>query len=399
MKILVVNCGSSSLKYQLIDMDDESVMAKGLVDRIGIDDSVLTHSPSGKDKVEFRQDIPDHTVAIKMVFDALTDKNHGVIADLNEINGVGHRYVNGGVLFPESVLIDDKVIADMETTFPMAPLHNPAHVAGIRACAKVMPGVPMVSVFDTSFHTSTMPAKAYTYGIDYKVAEKYSVRRYGAHGTSHKFVAQRTAELLGKPIEETKIITCHLGNGSSISAADSGKGVDTSMGLTPLAGVLMGTRCGDIDASVVTYLQTQGAVKPEDMETFLNKKSGFLGVSGVSSDLRNVEEAAAEGNEHAKISMEVFYYGVQKYIGAYAVALGGVDAIAFTAGIGENSILARERILEGLGVLGVEIDKEANNCRGVEKLITTPNSKIKAFIVPTNEELAIARDTMAIINK
>ncbi|MEE0775758.1 MAG: acetate kinase [Bacillota bacterium] len=399
MKILVVNCGSSSLKYQLIDMDDESVMAKGLVDRIGIDNSVLTHSPSGKEKMEVRQDIPDHTVAIKMVFDALTDKEHGVIDDLSEIGGVGHRYVNGGVLFPESVLITDKVIEDMETTFPMAPLHNPAHVAGIRACAKVMPGVPMVSVFDTSFHTSTMPAKAYTYGIDHKVAEKYSVRRYGAHGTSHKFVAQKTAELLGKPIEETKIITCHLGNGSSITAVDGGKCIDTSMGLTPLAGVLMGTRCGDIDASVVTYLQTQGAVKPEEMETFLNKKSGFLGVSGVSSDLRNVEEAAAEGNEQAQISMEVFYYGVQKYIGAYAVALGGVDAIAFTAGIGENSILARERILEGLGVLGVELDKEANNCRGVDKLITTPNSKVKAFIVPTNEELAIARDTLAIISK
>lgn len=399
MKILVVNCGSSSLKYQLIDMDDESVMAKGLVDRIGIDNSSLTHEPVGKDKMVFEADIPDHAVAIKMVFDALTNKEYGVISDLSEIGGVGHRYVNGGVLFPESVLITEKVIADMETTFPMAPLHNPAHVAGIKACASVMPGVPMVSVFDTSFHTSTMPAKAYTYGIPYQDAEELNIRRYGAHGTSHKFVAKKTAELMGKPIEELKIITCHLGNGSSITAVDGGKCVDTTMGQTPLAGVLMGTRCGDIDASVPIYLIAQGRVKPEEMETYLNKKSGFLGVSGVSSDMRNVEEAAANGNEHALTSLELFYYGVQKYIGAYTVAMGGVDAIAFTAGIGENSIVARERILEGVACLGVEVDKEANNVRGVDRLITTANSKIKAFIVPTNEELAIARDTLNIISR
>lgn len=397
MKILVVNCGSSSLKYQLINMEDESVMAKGLVDRIGIDNSSLTHEPTGKSKMVFEADIPNHSVAIKMVFDALTNADHGVIADLKEINGVGHRYVNGGVLFPESTLITEKVIEDMETTFAMAPLHNPAHVAGIKACAQEMPGVPMVSVFDTSFHTSSMPAKAYTYGIDYKVAEENNIRRYGAHGTSHKFVAQKTAELMGKPIEELKIITCHLGNGSSITAVDGGKCVDTSMGLTPLAGVLMGTRSGDIDASVPIYLIREGIIKPEDMETFLNKKCGFLGVSGVSSDLRNVEEAAAAGNEQAKISMEVFYYGVQKYIGAYTVAMGGVDVIAFTAGIGENSILARERILEGVKCLGVELDKEANDVRGVARMITTADSKVKAFIVPTNEELAIARDTLSII--
>ncbi|MEG1479150.1 MAG: acetate kinase, partial [Clostridiales bacterium] len=359
--------------------------------------SSLTHEPTGKSKMEFKADIPDHTVAIKMVFDALTNAEYGVIADLSEINGVGHRYVNGGVLFPESVLITDKVIKDMETTFAMAPLHNPAHVAGIKACAAVMPGVPMVSVFDTSFHTSTMPAKAYTYAIDYKIADANSIRRYGAHGTSHKFVAKRAAEIIGKPIEELKLITCHLGNGSSITAVDGGKCVDTSMGMTPLAGVLMGTRCGDIDASVVTYLINQGIVKPEDMETFLNKKSGFLGVSGVSSDLRNVEEAAANGDEHAQISMEVFYYGVQKYIGAYAVAMGGVDAIIFTAGIGENGILARERILEGVECLGVKVDKEANNCRGKEVMISTADSKVKAYIVPTNEELAIARDTLSFI--
>lgn len=396
MKILVVNCGSSSLKYQLIDMDDEQVMAKGLVDRIGIGDSLLSHSPAGKEKYEVRTDIENHDVAIKMVFDALLDKEHGVVSDLSEINGVGHRYVNGGALFPKSVLIDEKALADMETTFAMAPLHNPAHVMGMHACQKVMPGVPMVSVFDTSFHL-TMPPKAYTYGIRYEDADKLKIRRYGAHGTSHKFVSQRALELLGNP--DAKIVTCHLGNGSSLSAVDGGKCVDTSMGLTPLAGVLMGTRCGDIDASVVTYLMENGIVNQEDMETYLNKKCGFLGVSGVSSDMREVEAAAADGNEHAQNALDLFYYGVQKYIGAYAVAMGGLDAIVFTAGIGENSISAREAILDGVKFLGVEVDKEANNCRGVEKEITTAASKVKAFLIPTNEELAIARDTLALITK
>lgn len=396
MKILVVNCGSSSLKYQLIDMDDEQVMAKGLVDRIGIGDSLLSHSPAGKEKYEVRTDIENHDVAIKMVFDALLDKEHGVVSDLSEINGVGHRYVNGGALFPKSVLIDEKALADMETTFAMAPLHNPAHVMGMHACQKVMPGVPMVSVFDTSFHL-TMPPKAYTYGIRYEDADKLKIRRYGAHGTSHKFVSQRALELLGNP--NAKIVTCHLGNGSSLSAVDGGKCVDTSMGLTPLAGVLMGTRCGDIDASVVTYLMENGIVNQEDMETYLNKKCGFLGVSGVSSDMREVEAAAADGNEHAQNALDLFYYGVQKYIGAYAVAMGGLDAIVFTAGIGENSISAREAILDGVKFLGVEVDKEANNCRGVEKEITTAASKVKAFLIPTNEELAIARDTLALITK
>lgn len=396
MKILVVNCGSSSLKYQLIDMDDEQVMAKGLVDRIGIGDSLLSHSPAGKEKYEVRTDIENHDVAIKMVFDALLDKEHGVVSDLSEINGVGHRYVNGGALFPKSVLIDEKALADMETTFAMAPLHNPAHVMGMHACQKVMPGVPMVSVFDTSFHL-TMPPKAYTYGIRYEDADKLKIRRYGAHGTSHKFVSQRAIELLGNP--DAKIVTCHLGNGSSLSAVDGGKCVDTSMGLTPLAGVLMGTRCGDVDASVVTYLMENGVVNQEDMETYLNKKCGFLGVSGISSDMREVEAAAADGNEHAQNALDLFYYGVQKYIGAYAVAMGGLDAIVFTAGIGENSISAREAILDGVKFLGVEVDKEANNCRGVEKEITTAASKVKAFLIPTNEELAIARDTLALITK
>lgn len=396
MKILVVNCGSSSLKYQLIDMADDHVMAKGLVDRIGLNDSLLSHSPSGKEKYEVKTDIENHDIAIKMVFDALLDKDHGVISDLSEINGVGHRYVNGGALFPESILIDDKVIAGMETTFAMAPLHNPPHVMGIRACRKVMPDVPMVSVFDTSFH-QTMPPKAYTYGIPYEVAEKNNIRRYGAHGTSHKFVAHRALELLGNP--NAKIVTCHLGNGSSITAVDGGKCVDTSMGFTPLAGVLMGTRTGDIDASVVTYLIDNGVVKPEDMANYLNKKCGFLGVSGVSSDLREVEAVAAAGNEQAQKAIDVFYYGVQKYIGAYAVAMGGLDAIVFTAGIGENSIAAREGILDGVKFLGVEVDQEANNVRGVEREITTANSKVKAFLIPTNEELAIALDTMELIKK
>ncbi len=396
MKILVVNCGSSSLKYQLIDMEDAKVMAKGLVDRIGIGDSLLSHKPSGKEKYEVKTDIENHDIAIKMVFDALVDKEHGVVADLSEIKGVGHRYVNGGALFPESILIDDKVIADMETTFAMAPLHNPPHVMGIRACRKVMPDVPMVSVFDTSFH-QTMPPKAYTYGIPYEVAEKNNIRRYGAHGTSHKFVAHRALELLGNP--NAKVVTCHLGNGSSITAVDGGKCIDTSMGFTPLAGVLMGTRTGDIDASVVTYLIDNGVVKSEDMANYLNKKCGFLGVSGVSSDMREVEAAAADGNEHAQRALEIFYYGVQKYIGSYTVAMGGLDAIVFTAGIGENSATARETILNGLNFLGVEVDREANDCRGVEREITTANSKIKAFLIPTNEELAIAQDTMALIKK
>ena len=396
MKILVLNCGSSSLKYQLIDLDDESVMAKGLVDRIGLNDSLLSHKPTGKDKYEVKADIENHDVAIKMVFDALVDKDHGVIADLKEIDGIGHRYVNGGALFPQSTITTEETIKDMETTFAMAPLHNPAHVMGMRACQKFMPGVPMVTVFDTSFHL-TMPPKAYTYGIEADVAEKYHIRRYGAHGTSHKFISKRAYELIGNP--DAKIVTCHLGNGSSISAVDGGKCVDTSMGFTPLAGVLMGTRSGDIDASVVTYLIDNGIVKAEDMANYLNKKCGFLGVSGVSSDLREVEAAAAEGNEQAQKSIDMFYYGVAKYIGAYMVAMGGLDAIAFTAGIGENSIAARKAILEYLSFMGVEVDDEANNVRGEERCITTPNSKIKAYLIPTNEELAIARDTLELISK
>mgnify|MGYP004498273071 CR=1 FL=1 len=396
MKILVLNCGSSSLKYQLIDMDDESVMAKGLVDRIGLNDSLLSHKPTGKDKYEVKADIKDHDIAIKMVFDALVDPEHGVIKDLNEIGGVGHRYVNGGALFPQSILTDEAVIKDMETTFAMAPLHNPAHVMGMRACQKFMPDVPMVTVFDTSFHL-TMPPKAYTYGIESEVAEKYKIRRYGAHGTSHRYVSKRAYELLGD--SNAKVVTCHLGNGSSISAVDAGKCVDTSMGFTPLAGVLMGTRCGDIDASAVTYLIDNGVIKAEDMATYLNKKCGFLGVSGVSSDLREVEAAAEAGNEQAQKSIDMFYYGVEKYIGAYMVAMGGLDAIVFTAGIGENSIAARKAILESLSFLGVKVDDEANNVRGEERCITTPDSKIKAFLIPTNEELAIAQDTLEIISK
>ena len=396
MKILVLNCGSSSLKYQLIDMDDESVMAKGLVDRIGINDSLLSHKPTGKDKYEVKADIENHDVAIKMVFDALVDPEHGVIKDLSEIGGVGHRYVNGGALFPQSIITDDAVIKDMETTFAMAPLHNPAHVMGMRACQKLMPGVPMVTVFDTSFHL-TQPAKAYTYGIETEVAEKWKIRRYGAHGTSHRFVSQRAYELLGDP--NAKVITCHLGNGSSITAVDGGKCVDTSMGFTPLAGVLMGSRSGDIDASAVTYLIDNGVIKAEEMATYLNKKCGLLGVSGVSSDLREVEAAAADGNERAQLAIDMLYYGVEKYIGAYMVAMGGLDAIVFTAGIGENSIAARKAILESLSFLGVKVDDEANNVRGEERCITTPDSKIKAFLIPTNEELAIARDTLELISK
>ena len=398
MNILVLNCGSSSLKYQLINMDDESVLAKGLVERIGIEDSVLTHNPTGKDKVEWKSDIPDHTVAIQMSLDALLDPVHGVIKSLSEIGAVGHRFVNGGSVFPKSVLTDESTVPKMIDIYSLSRLHNPAAVAGITACLKVMPGVPMVTVFDTSFH-QTMPKKAYTYGIPYELAEKYDIRRYGFHGTSHRYVSAECAKLMGKPASELKIITCHLGNGSSITAVDGGKCVDTSMGFTPAAGVLMGSRTGDIDPTVISYLIEKGEIDPKELDTFILKKSGFLGISGVSSDMRNVEEAAAQGNERAQTAIDVFYYTVLKYIGGYTFAMGGLDALVFTAGIGENSISTRANILNQLSFLGIELDEEANNCRGVARCITKPTSKIKAFVIPTNEELVIARDTLALISK
>lgn len=389
-----MNCGSSSLKYQLFDMDNESVMAKGLVEKIGIDGSVLTHQPAGMDKVKIETAIPDHGVAIELVVAALLDKNHGVIADMKEIDAVGHRIVHGGQVFPASCLIDEKAIEEIEKLSELAPLHNPPSVLGIRACCDKMPGVPMVGVFDTSFH-QTMPASSYLYGLPYEYYEKYQVRRYGFHGTSHRFVAMRAAEILGK---DAKVITCHLGNGSSVSAVKGGKVYDTSMGFTPLEGVLMGTRSGDLDPAIIPYIMEKENLTPAEMNTVLNKKSGLLGISGVSSDMRDVEEAAKAGNQRAAVALDVLTKTVLRYIGAYAAEMNGVDGIIFTAGIGENAIDARARICANLSYLGVEFDAEANDCRGKEVEISKPGSKVRVFVIPTNEELMIARDTMALVS-
>ncbi len=393
MKILVLNCGSSSLKYQLFNMDDESVMAKGLVEKIGLGNSELTHQPQGKDKVKIEADIPNHGVAIEMVTAALLDKEHGVISDMREIDAVGHRIVHGAQMFSASCIIDEKALADLETLSELAPLHNPPSILGIRACCEKIPGVPMVGVFDTAFH-QTMPAANYLYGLPYEYYEKYKIRRYGFHGTSHRFVSSRCAELLGR--DDAKIITCHLGNGSSLSAVDHGKVVDTSMGFTPLAGVLMGTRSGDIDPAIVTYIMDKEGLDTAGMNAVLNKKSGLLGISGVSSDMRYVEEAADQGNERAKIALDVFRKTVVSYIGAYAAEMNGVDAIVFTAGIGENSALERAAICANLTYLGVDFDAEANDCRGKEVEISKAGSKVRVFVIPTNEELMIARDTKAL---
>ena len=393
MKILVLNCGSSSLKYQLFNMDDESVMAKGLVEKIGLGNSELTHQPQGKDKVKIEADIPNHGVAIEMVTAVLLDKEHGVISDMREIDAVGHRIVHGAQMFSASCIIDEKALADLETLSELAPLHNPPSILGIRACCEKIPGVPMVGVFDTAFH-QTMPAANYLYGLPYEYYEKYKIRRYGFHGTSHRFVSSRCAELLGR--DDAKIITCHLGNGSSLSAVDHGKVVDTSMGFTPLAGVLMGTRSGDIDPAIVTYIMDKEGLDTAGMNAVLNKKSGLLGISGVSSDMRYVEEAADQGNERAKIALDVFRKTVVSYIGAYAAEMNGVDAIVFTAGIGENSALERAAICANLTYLGVDFDAEANDCRGKEVEISKAGSKVRVFVIPTNEELMIARDTKAL---
>lgn len=396
MNILVINCGSSSLKYQLIDSDTEAVLAKGLCERIGIDGSVLTHTPAGKDKVTIETPMPNHTVAVKLVIDALTDANHGVVQSLNEINAVGHRVVHGGEKFASSVIINDEVLAAIEECNDLAPLHNPANLIGINSCKEIMPNVPMVAVFDTAFH-QTMPEKAYLYGLPYEYYEKYKVRRYGFHGTSHDYVSARAAELLGKTREELKIIVCHLGNGGSVSAVDHGKCVDTSMGLTPLEGIIMGTRSGSIDPAICDFICQKENITPAEMNTILNKKSGVLGISKVSSDFRDIEAAAANDNKLAKAALEAFYYSVAKYIGAYAAAMNGVDAIAFTAGVGENNISGRAEIAKYLGYLGTEIDAEKNNVRGEDRIISTETSKVALLCVPTNEELAIARQTAALV--
>jgi len=392
MKILVINAGSSSLKYQLISMTQQQVMAKGTVERIGIDGSNLTHKSGEADKVVISRPIPDHKVAIQMVLDALTDKNHGVIRSMDEISAVGHRVVHGAEQFTQSVVITDVVIATLKDCIELAPLHNPANLMGIEACRSIMPDVPMVGVFDTAFH-QTMPKHAYLYGLSYEAYSKYRVRRYGFHGTSHKYVANRYAELVGKDIKDLKIITCHLGNGSSITAVDGGKSVDTTMGFTPLEGVVMGTRSGDIDPAIVPYLMDKMNMSLEKTIAYLNKQCGVYGISGVSSDFRDLHAAANDGNERARMALDVFCYRIRKFIGAYAAAMGGVDAIVFTAGIGENDPLVRQWSVQGLEFLGAAIDPEANNIRGKEQRISAAHSKVDIWCVPTNEELAIATET------
>lgn len=395
MNVLVINCGSSSLKFQLINSESEQVLAKGLCERIGIDGR-LTYQPAGGEKDVSEKAMPTHTEAIQFVIDALTDENTGVVKSLDEIGAVGHRVVHGGEKFTSSVVITDEVKAAIEECNDLAPLHNPANLIGINACQSLMPGTPMVAVFDTAFH-QTMPEKAYMYGLPYEYYDKYKVRRYGFHGTSHSFVSKRAAELAGKPYDAVKTIVCHLGNGASICAVENGKSVDTSMGLTPLEGLVMGTRSGDIDPAIMEFIAKKEGLDIAGLMNVLNKKSGVEGISGVSSDFRDLDNAAAEGNKQAGIALEVFIYRVAKYVGAYTAAMNGVDVIAFTAGIGENAGNVRLGVCKYLGYLGIEIDEEANGKRGEEITISTPDSKVKVMVVPTNEELAIARDTVALV--
>ena len=395
MKILVINCGSSSLKYQLFDMDNEEVMVKGLVERIGIDGSRLIQE-KGDDKYTIEEDMKDHTEAVGHVFDALVDSENGVIKDLSEIDAVGHRFVHGGEKITKSTLIDSDVRKAIEEYTKFAPLHNPANLMGLEACEKLLEGVPNVAVFDTAFH-QTMPERTFLYGIDYKYYEEDGIRKYGFHGTSHKFITNKTAELLGKDVSELNIISCHLGNGSSITAVKEGKSYDTSMGLTPLEGLIMGTRSGDIDPTAVTYIMQENNISPKEMENILNKESGVLGVSVVSSDFRDLEAAAKEGNERAQYALDMFITRAKRYIAGYMAEIGSVDAIVFTGGIGENSIEMRKDIMDGFQQFGIEIDEEKNNVRGGAHEVSTDDSKVKVMVVATNEELMIARDTKSIV--
>ena len=399
MKVLVINCGSSSLKYQLIDMATEESLAQGLVERIGIEGSVLTQKVEGKDKYIVKEQMKDHKDAIRLVLAALVDENNGVIKSMDEISAVGHRVVHGGEKYKESVVINDEVKANIEECFKLAPLHNPANMIGIKACEELMPNTPMVAVFDTAFH-GTMPEDAYLYALPYELYEKHGIRKYGFHGTSHKYVSQTCAEVMGRDIKDLKIITCHLGNGASLCAVKNGVSVDTSMGFTPLEGLAMGTRCGNIDPAIVTFLMKEEGLSVDEVNDLLNKKSGVLGISGISSDFRDIEDAAFNKNDRrAKLALKIFEYKIRSTIGAYAAAMGGVDAIVFTAGVGENGPETREKCLEGLEFLGVEIDREANNVRGKVREISKAGCKVKAFVIPTNEELVIARDTLELIKK
>lgn len=397
MNILVINCGSSSLKFQMIDAETEKLIAKGLCERIGIEGSQMTYTPTGGEKQKRAVPMPDHKAAIKLVLEALTDPSFGAIRDLKEIGAVGHRIVHGGEKFAASTLIDEKVLEAIRECNDLAPLHNPANLIGIEACQALMPGVPMAAVFDTAFH-QTMPEEAYLYGIPYHYYEDYKIRRYGFHGTSHSYVSGEAAKLLGKPYEELKLIVCHLGNGASVSAVKNGRCVDTSMGLTPLEGLIMGTRSGDLDPAIIEFLCNREKKDVHEILNVLNKESGVLGLSGgFSSDFRDLEDAYQEGQENAVRTMKAFAYRVVKYIGAYTAAMNGVDAICFTAGLGENSPFIRNMICEYLGYLGITLDQEANGKRGENILISTPDSRTKVLVIPTNEELAIARETYALV--
>lgn len=398
MNILVINCGSSSLKYQLIDSNSEEVLAKGLCERIGAAGSVLTHKTNDGRKEVIEEPMPNHTVAVKLVISALTDKEYGCIKSLDEIGAVGHRIVHGGENFSESVIITEETIRAIEECSDLAPLHNPANLIGVNSCKEIMGDIPMVAVFDTAFH-QTMPEKAYMYGLPYEYYEKYKIRRYGFHGTSHQFVSQHAAEMLKKDIKDLKIIVCHLGNGASVTAVQGGKSVDTSMGLTPLEGLLMGTRCGDIDPAVVEFICKKENLTVEEALNVLNKKSGMLGLTGLSSDARDVEAAVKEGNERAILTVQSYAYRVAKYIGAYTAAMNGVDAICFTAGLGENHRLLRQRVASYLGYLGAELDDVRNDVAGEDAIISTDTSKVALLVVPTNEELAIARETKRLVEK
>ena len=397
MKILVLNCGSSSLKYQLIDMSNEEVLCVGLVERIGIEGSVLKQEKDGVEgKLIVEQPMKNHQDAIKLVLDAVVDPQYGGVKDIKEVEAVGHRVVHGGEKFAGSVLITDEVKAALEECIELAPLHNPANIMGIEACEAILPGVPMVGVFDTAFH-QTMPKSSYLYGLPHELYTKYGVRRYGFHGTSHRYVSQRAAAMLGKNIEDCKIITCHLGNGASVAAIDGGKSVDTSMGFTPLEGLIMGTRCGDIDAAILPFLMEKEGLDAKGLSDLMNKKSGVYGMTGISSDFRDIEDAAAQNNELAQVALESYAKKVKKYIGSYAAEMNGVDAVVFTAGVGENGIDMRADIMANMDFLGMKLDEEANKVRGKERVISTEDSKVKMLLIPTNEELMIARDTLELV--
>lgn len=397
MKILIVNAGSSSLKYQLIDMEDEQTIAKGLAERIGIEGSKLTQTANGK-KFVAEAAMADHVEASKFMLRALTDKEVGPLKDMSEIGAVGHRVLHGGERFTASVIIDEEVMDAIAENIPLGPLHNPANLMGIKACKQVMPDTPMVAVFDTAFH-QTMPPKAFIYGVPFEYYERLRVRRYGFHGTSHRYVSARAAEFLGRSYEDLRIITCHLGNGSSIAAIDHGKCVDTSMGLTPLEGVIMGTRSGVLDPAILQYIMNNDNIDIDQMLDILNKSSGLLGISGISSDMRDIDNAAAEGNKRAIITQEILYTGVKKYIGAYAAVMGGVDVIVFTAGIGENGPRLRLKIMEGLEFLGAKMDEQKNEVRGKEVDVSADDSAVRVLVIPTNEEIVIARDTLSLVTQ